>query len=145
MLSHVRNTEPSPVDLEGVFAYRITPITSYCTVLLYFCTLPALNKAWSQYFITPRLHKPDQGSSANRDSGKYLIFPSSGILTRSEGIVTQVSTLLYPRGGDSRGSLIFVSFLNYFNRQLLITYELKEQIWLSAGHRQFWRAGRSLI
>jgi len=40
------------------------------------------------YNITVRLHGPYQGSLANEDSRKHLIFPNSGILTRSQGGVT---------------------------------------------------------
>jgi len=43
-------------------------------------------------FITPRLHGPYQGSLANEDSRKHLIFLNSGILTMFEGGVTQGPT-----------------------------------------------------
>jgi hypothetical protein len=54
--------------------------------------------------ITPRLHGPYQGSLANNVSPNHLTLPTSGILTRSQCGVTQVSTLVYSRGGDSRES-----------------------------------------
>jgi len=40
-------------------------------------------------FITPRLHRPYQGSLANNASLKHLTFPNSGILTKFQGGVTQ--------------------------------------------------------
>jgi hypothetical protein len=61
---------------------------------------PPLNKERKvTIFITLRPHGPYQGSLANKDSQNHLIFPISGILTRFEGGVTQVSTFLYSGEG----------------------------------------------
>jgi hypothetical protein len=49
-------------------------------------------KAKVTLLITLRLHEPYQGSLANNNSRKHLIFFIPGILTRFEGGVTQVST-----------------------------------------------------
>jgi len=49
-------------------------------------------------FITTRLNGPYQGSLANKASPKHLTFPTLGILTRSQGSVSQVSTPNYSRG-----------------------------------------------
>jgi hypothetical protein len=58
-------------------------------------------------FITPRLHGPYQVALANKNSQKHLIFPISGILTTSEGGVTQVSTFEVIGGeGPGRGIVV---------------------------------------
>jgi hypothetical protein len=46
------------------------------------CTIPPPTQLSVTVFITPRLHGPYQGSLANKDSRKHLIFPNSGILTK---------------------------------------------------------------
>jgi len=64
-------------------------------------TIPPRRKAKVTLLITPRLHGPYQGSSANRCSRKHLRFPNSGILTSFGGGVTNIVTLALRRGGDS--------------------------------------------
>ncbi len=71
---------------------------------LRYCPLPEQSAV--TVFITPRWHGLYQGSSANRDSQQYFIFPNSGVLTRSEGGVTQVSTALCSGGGGSLRDLL---------------------------------------
>jgi phosphatidylinositol phospholipase C delta len=53
-------------------------------------TIPSPEQTYITVFITPRLHGPCQGSSANGNSPKHLMFPNSGILTSFEGGVTGI-------------------------------------------------------
>lgn len=62
-------------------------------------TIPPTEQSKVTLLITLRLHGPYQGFLANNDSQKHLIFLISGMLTKSQGCVTRVSTLLLFRGG----------------------------------------------
>jgi hypothetical protein len=59
---------------------------------------PLPEQTYITVFITPRLHEPYQGSSANVNSQKHLIFSNSGILTSFEGGVTGVVIQVCSRG-----------------------------------------------